>query len=682
MTVEDEENELIAAPVELWHNKHPEATSAWEFLQLVTTKYNKQLSTYDDLYKWSIEYIPEFWGEVWSFTHVVAAAPYTSVVDASAPMFPRPAFFPGAKLSYAQNLLFPEPAPADIDAVAVYSVTEFTCEPVSWRELRDRVRRLAHAMRTKFGVKVGDRVAGYVSNNVSTLVALLATSAVGGVWSSTSSEIGAVSVVERLSQIEPVLMFVDNASMYNQKTFNNLPKVAEIVSRLPTLKGLIVVETSTDTPIDLASVTPPADGASAVLASELVSDVPDSVELVFEMLDFDFPLFIVYSSGTTGKPKCIVHGQGGSLIQHKKEHKIHMDMRPGDVFFQYTTCSWMMWQWLISGLASGATLVLYDGSPFQPNGEASMFKLIDDLGVKYFGTSAKYLSILEQKGYRPRDLYKLEKLTCVTSTGSVLSPSTFAYVYNVLGPELMLSSITGGTDILSLFGAPSVLSPVYKGEVQCRGLGMAIEVWNTEGHRLDDTGAAGDLVCTRVFPCMPVMFWNDPENAKYSASYFDMFPGIWHHGDYVRMSPKTGGLVMLGRSDGVLKPSGVRFGSSEIYNVLTKEFADEIDDSLCVGMKRPEDNDEIVVLFVKMHPGKTFSDELVKSIKGVIRVQLSPRHVPGIIDETPEIPVTANGKKTETIIKAIVSRSKISVGASVANAECLQWYRHWADQHA
>ncbi|KAK9253901.1 hypothetical protein V1507DRAFT_137216 [Lipomyces tetrasporus] len=674
MTVDDESS-LLQHPVELWRYDLPEKTEAWRFLELINKKYGTYIKTYQELYQWSIDNIPEFWGEVWDFTHIVASAPYASVVDATAPMFPRPQFFAGTKLSYAQNLLFPVPN-VDPESTAVISATEFTKENVTWKELRDRVRKLSIAMR-EFGVMPGDRVAGYVSNNVSTLVSLLATSAVGAIWSSTSSEIGSVSVVERLSQIEPVLMFADKSSLYNQKVFDNLPKVSEIVAELPTLKALIVNETSSLQKIDLDTVKP-INGV-AMLLDKFVEGVRADACLEFEMLDFDHPLFIVYSSGTTGRPKCIVHGQGGSLIQHKKEHSIHMDMKAGDVFFQYTTCSWMMWQWLISGLASGATLVLYDGSPFQPYGERSMFQLIEELGVKYFGTSAKYLSLLEQKDFRPKDLYSLSKLAMITSTGSVLSPSTFSYVYKAFGP-ILLASVTGGTDILSLFGAPSFLVPVYKGEVQCRGLGMAVEVWDQNGKKIE-TDEPGDLVCVAAFPCMPVMFWNDKEDAKYRASYFERFEGIWHHGDFVRMSPKTGGLVMLGRSDGVLKPAGVRFGSSEIYNVLTKEYPSMVEDALCVGMKLPNDSDEVVVLFLKLQPSVLFTEDMVKQIKLTIRTHLSPRHVPSIIEETPEIPYTANGKKTETIIKSIISKSKVTVGASVANTQCLNWYKDWAARH-
>ncbi|KAK9473488.1 uncharacterized protein V1510DRAFT_414173 [Dipodascopsis tothii] len=660
-----------AEPIELWRYDAPDKTQAAAFMAAVNAQHGLQLKSYEDLYAWSIAEIGPFWEAVWAFTRVVApvAGPALGADKPAGPV-PRRAFFPEARLSYAQNLLFPEPAP-DPTATAVHSVTEGARETVTWADLRERVRRAANAMRAA-GVKTGDTVAGYVSNNVNTLVYVLAASALGAIWSSTSSEIGAVSVVERLAQIDPVLLVADNATMYNGKTFDNTPKLAEIVRALPSLAAVFVSPTF-PVAVDLEALRPAKGVAQLFDARTADAGGP---ELAFELLPFDHPLFIVYSSGTTGKPKCIVHGQGGTLLQHKKEHCIHLDFRPGDVFFQYTTCSWMMWQWQISGLASGATVVLYDGSPFMPEGDLSMFRLIDELDVKYFGTSAKYLTLLEQHNAMPRETYACRALAAITSTGSVLPPSTFDYVYRAFGPVL-LGSITGGTDILSLFGAPSFLLPVHRGEIQCRGLGMAVEVWDAHGRAVVD--APGDLVCTKPFPCMPVMFWNDADGAKYRASYFETFPGVWHHGDFVQLDSRTGGLLMLGRSDGVLKPSGVRFGSSEIYNVVTKDFAAEIDDSLCVGRRRPDDTDETVVLFVKPAPGVAFSDALVDRLRRAIRTQLSARHVPGIIAETPAIPYTANGKKVETIVKGIVSRTPFRVGASVANAECLDWYQAWAD---
>jgi acetoacetyl-CoA synthetase len=356
-------------------------------------------------------------------------------------------------------------------------------------------------------------------------------------------------------------------------------------------------------------------------------------------------VYILYSSGTTGKPKCIVHSSIGTLIQHKKEHILHCDMRPGDRLFYFTTCTWMMWHWLISGLASGVTLVLYDGSPFQPQGALSMPYLIQELKITHFGTSAKYLSILEQKAIYPAESnIDLSSLKAIYSTGSPLAPSTFRYVYKAF-PPLNLGSITGGTDIISLFGAPCPLTPVYAGEIQVRGLGMAIQAWDHTGQDISTTGEAGDLVCVKPFPCQPVAFWGADGESKYRSSYFEHFEGVWHHGDFIRFQPRTMGLVMLGRSDGVLKPAGVRFGSAEIYNVLLKHFAAEVQDALCIGRRRESDADEVVVLFLKMDDGVPLDDHLVRGIKARVASELSLRHVPGIVVECPEIPITTNGKK-------------------------------------
>lgn len=348
----------------------------------------------------------------------------------------------------------------------------------------------------------------------------------------------------------------------------------------------------------------------------------------------------------------IVHGAIGTLIQHKKEHVLQCDIKPGNKLFYFTTCTWMMWHWLVSGLASGATLVLYDGSPFRyvNNGESvaddlAMPRLIDEVGITHFGTSAKYLSVLEQKSIVPRDHgITLSTLKAIYSTGSPLAPSTFEYVYKAFG-SVNLGSITGGTDIISLFGAPSPLSPVYAGEIQVLGLGMAVRAWDYEGKDVSSTGEPGDLVCVHPFPCQPVQFWGPTGETKYRSSYFETFPGVWHHGDFVRFNPKTGGLLMLGRSDGILKPSGVRFGSAEIYNILLKHFPDQVEDALCIGRRRETDSDETVVLFLKMKEGEVFDEELIKKVQVVVRKELSARHVPGIVDGTPEIPVTTNGKK-------------------------------------
>lgn len=561
-------------------------------------------------------------------------------------MFPRPNFFEGAELNFAENLLYPSCNP-DENSYAVIEANEGSRSYVTWKELRERVRQCSRAMH-KLGVKEGDRVAGYVANHSNALVAMLATTAIGAMWTAMSPDTGAYAVLDRIQQIKPIVLFADNAVAYNGKIHEVRGKLKTIVEAIPQLKACIIFETIPDYDTDTRDI--PVSQGKAYSHAEFVQSVTDEEKLNFAQLQPDHPVYILYSSGTTGKPKCIVHGAIGTLIQHKKEHIIQCDIRPGDRLFYFTTCTWMMWHWLVSGLASGATLVLYDGSPFRPldaegKGELAMPRLIEELGITHFGTSAKYLSILEQKEVMANKLVKLDKLKAIYSTGSPLAPSTFEYVYRAFGPDLNLGSITGGTDIISLFGAPSQISPVYAGEIQVRGLGMAVEAWDFQGNNVTNIGEAGDLVCVKPFPCQPVMFYGPEGDQLYKKSYFETFPGVWHHGDFVRINPMTGGLIMLGRSDGILKPGGVRFGSSEIYNVILEHFA-EIEDALCVGRRREKDIDEVVVLFVKMAQGKKFSEELVKRLKQIVRMELSARHVPGIIDECPDIPVTINGKKS------------------------------------
>lgn len=560
-------------------------------------------------------------------------------------MFPRPAFFQGARLNFAENLLFPKSNPSE-DSLAVIAATEATREHVTWKQLRERVRECTAAMKA-LGVKEGDRVAGFVANHTNTLVALLSTASLGAIWTAVSPDTGVTAVLDRIQQIEPVIFFADNAVVYNGKTHPTHNKVAEIVQALPQLRAAVIFETVAGKPFDVEAIRV-AKGRAFTFKDFVKSGSRDS-GLQFSQLPPDHPVYILYSSGTTGKPKCIVHGAIGTLLQHKKEHMIQGDVAPDDRVFYFTTTSWMMHHWVLSSLASGATLILYDGSPFRPldaegTGDMAMPRLIDELGITHFGTSAKYLSVLEQKNVTPRPAVSLKTLKAIYSTGSPLAPSTFEYVYRAFGPDINLGSITGGTDIISLFGAPSPLSPVYAGEIQVRGLGMAVEAWDYQGKNVTDTGEPGDLVCVKPFPCQPVMFWGAEGEEKYRKSYFETFPGVWHHGDFVKFNPETGGMVMLGRSDGILKPSGVRFGSAEIYNILLKHYP-EVEDALCIGRRRETDADETVVLFIKMAEGKSYSQDLAKKIQGTVKAELSARHVPGIIDECPEIPVTTNGKK-------------------------------------
>ncbi|WPG99197.1 Hypothetical protein R9X50_00200800 [Acrodontium crateriforme] len=666
----------------LWEHPSPKDTKMWDFLQRVNKKYNKSFATYDELYQWSIENISELWEEIWDYCGVRASQPYTKVVSDTKTMYPPPTWFQGAKLNFAENLLFPT---QEVDEVspAVIAATEMTRETVSWKELRERVQKCQAGM-IALDLKAGDRVAGYVANHTNALVAMLAASSLGAIWTAVSPDTGVTAVLDRMVQIEPALLFTDNAALYNGKTHPVLPKVKQIVESLPTLRATVVFET-------VASMGFEVEGAKKTYSYSQFTGLNKSPpsKLEFAQLEPHHPVYILYSSGTTGAPKCIVHGAIGTLLQHKKEHILQADIRPGDRLFYFTTCTWMMWHWLVSGLAAGVTLVLYDGSPFQylaqgqsVKDDLAMPRLIDELGITHFGTSAKYLSVLEQNNVFPKEKgLSMKTLRGVYSTGSPLAPSTFQYVYQAFG-KVNLGSITGGTDIISLFGAPCPLHPVYVGEIQVLGLGMAVQAWDYTGKDVSKDGEPGDLVCVKPFPCQPVQFWGPTGEKKYKSSYFEQFEGVWHHGDFIRFNPQTGGLIMLGRSDGILKPSGVRFGSAEIYNVLLKHFADQVEDALCIGRRREQDTDETVVLFTKMKEGVAFSDKLVDAIKGVVRKELSARHVPGIIDECPEIPVTTNGKKVEGAVKQILCGMNVKTSASVANAGCLDWYREWARQHA
>lgn len=671
----------------LWQHPSPETTKLYDFLQKVNQKYNKSFQTYNDLYQWSITDISASWEEIWHYVGIRTSAPYETVVSSENTMYPRPAWFPGAKLNFAENLLFPVPD-VDENAPAVIAATETTRENVSWKELRERVRKCQSGMRA-LGLKTGDRVGGYVANHTNALVASLAATSLGAIWTAVSPDTGVSAVLDRMVQIEPVLLFTDNAVMYNAKTHPVLPKVKGIMEGLPTLKGVVVFDTVQTMGSEIEGLDNDLK-AKVQTYDSFASQDSDLKTLHFEQLEPDTPVYILYSSGTTGAPKCIVHGAIGTLLQHKKEHILQSDIRPGDRLFYFTTCTWMMWHWLVSGLASGATLVLYDGSPFQyrdPEGKSvkddyAMPKLIDEVGITQFGTSAKYLSVLEQRNVMPREAgVTLKTLKAIYSTGSPLAPSTFQYVYRAFG-AINLGSITGGTDIISLFGAPCPLHPVYTGEIQVLGLGMAIQAWDYSGKDVSRTGEPGDLVCTRAFPCQPVMFWKGDEGqAKYKASYFEEFEGVWHHGDFIRFNPETGGLIMLGRSDGVLKPSGVRFGSAELYNVLLKHFPDKVEDALAIGRRRETDDDETVVLFLKLKEIGTLDADLVESIRTTIRKELSARHVPGVVDECPDIPVTTNGKKIEKSVKQILCGLNIKTSTSVANPESLEFYKQWAETH-
>lgn len=571
-------------------------------------------------------------------------------------MYPRPDFFASVRLNFAENLLFPPTESAiDPSATAVITTTELPGDlrNTTWAELREAVRRCANSLRAA-GLKQNDVVGGYVSNHVEALVAMLAASSIGAIWTGISPDNGVSAVLDRLSQIAPKVLFADNGTVYNGKEWSSTSKTTEIVAALKKT-GLETVVVINNIKGELGTQDLEAQGVKAVEYTSFLETAPAG-ELQFEQLPPSHPLYILYSSGTTGLPKAIVHTALGTLLQHKKEHVIHCSLTPKSRMLYYTTTSWMMWHWSIGALAAGTTLVLYSGSPFRPNSYLSIPKVLSDLKVTHFGTSAAYLTALEANNVRPVDdpSIDLSHLEAIYSTASPLPPSTFKFVYEAFPKTVNLASITGGTDIISLFGAPSPLLPVRVGEIQCAGLGMAIRVVDSVTGDEVPAGEAGDLVCVKPFPCQPLTFFGKGGDDKYKSAYFERFEdvcgvkgAVWHHGDFVKIPDSgTGSLLMLGRSDGVLKPAGVRFGSAEIYNILTRFFSSEIEDAVCIGRRRETDKDETVCLFVVMAPGKTFNEDIQSRIKAKIKTELSPRHVPGVVEECGGgIPKTGNGKK-------------------------------------
>ncbi|KAI1326010.1 acetoacetate-CoA ligase-like protein [Xylariaceae sp. FL0255] len=667
-------------PTELWRHPDPTSTPMYAFLQRVRNKYHLDIQDYPGLLKWSTQSISDFWGEVWEQTGIKASKPYSQVLPADAAIFPRPDFFSSALLNFAENLLFPGNVEVDGSSTAIISATEADgqLESVTWSQLREAVRQCSNALRAA-GLQQKDVVAGFVSNHTEAVVAMLAAASLGAIWTGISPDNGVSAVLDRLVQIRPKVLFADNGTIYNGKSWSTKEKMHDIVKALRPhgLELVILIENLSGSGVDLGL----ASGGLVVTEYQTFLRSSTYSPLVFEQLPPAHPLYILFSSGTTGLPKAIVHTAAGTLIQHKKEHFLHCSMNEKSRMLYYTTTSWMMWHWSVSALACGSSLVLYSGSPFKPHGFDSLPRLLSSLEVTHFGTSASYLTTLEANNIRPKGSHNLSHLQAIYSTASPLPPSTFEFVYQAFPSHINLASITGGTDIISLFGAPCPLLPVYTGEIQCAGLGMAINVFDSLTGE-PTPGEDGELVCTKPFPCQPLTFWGPEGENKYKASYFERFDNVWHHGDFVRIDVNTGGLTMLGRSDGVLKPSGVRFGSAEIYNILTKFFSGEIEDAVCVGRRRETDREETVCLFVIMQGGQKFSDDLRMRIQQKVRQELSPRHVPLVIEEAKGgIPRTGNGKKIEVAVKQVLSGLNIKTNASVANPEALAWFKEWAAMH-
>ena len=632
-----------------------------QFMREVERSWGVECRDHASLYRWSIEQPERFWVSVWDFCDVVAQTRGEVVLEERDRM-PGARWFPGARLNYAENLL----RRAD-DAVAIVFRGEGKVRSsVTYADLHHEVSRLQQALRAA-GVGVGDRVAGYVPNIPGAIIAMLATASLGATWSSCSPDFGPQGVLDRFGQIEPKVLIAADGYFYGGKTIDVMPRVAEVVSRLPSVHRTVIIPYTRRDP-DLAGI------PDAVDVHDFMAPFQPA-KLSFEQLPFDHPLFIMFSSGTTGVPKCIVHGAGGTLLQHLKEHQLHVDLHPTDRLFYFTTCGWMMWNWLATGLASGATLMLFDGSPFYPKGNV-LFDFAQDEGMTIFGTSAKYIDSLRKLDLRPKDTHDLSRLRTMLSTGSPLVPESFEYVYANIKADLCLSSISGGTDIVSCFVLGSPMLPVWRGEIQCRGLGLAVDVWNDEGQPV--RGERGELVCTKPFPCMPVGFWNDPDGSRYRAAYFERFPNVWCHGDFCELTEHDG-LVIHGRSDAVLNPGGVRIGTAEIYRQV--EQLDEVVESLVIGQDWPpaRPTDVRVVLFVRLREGLVLDDALVARIKARIRDNTTPRHVPAKVLQVADIPRTKSGKIVELAVRNVVHGLPVKNREALANPEALELFADRAE---
>jgi acetoacetyl-CoA synthetase len=613
----------------------------------------RPIDDYASLHAWSVEDREAFWSLVWDECGIVGEKGASVLVDGD--RMPGARFFPDASLNYAENLLRHG---GDADAI-VFRGEDKVRSRMSRDELRALVSRLQRFMRDA-GLKPGDRVAAMMPNMPETIAAMLAAASLGAVWSSCSPDFGEQGVLDRFGQIEPTIFIAADGYWYGGKRIELAGKLRGILDRLPSVRRTLVVDYLGEAR-DVAAGLPGAVDMNAAIAGI------EAGEPFFERMPFSHPLFILFSSGTTGVPKCIVHSAGGTLLQHVKEHRFHADLREGDRFFYFTTCGWMMWNWLVSGLASGAALLLYDGSPFHPDGNA-IFDFADAEAMTYLGTSAKFIDSVRKAGLEPKRSHDLSSIRTISSTGSPLSPEGFRFVYEGIADDVHLASISGGTDIVSCFvlGVPTL--PVWPGEIQAPGLGMAVDVWDEDGRHV--VGEKGELVCVKAFPAMPVGFWNDPDGSRYRAAYFERFDNVWCHGDFAEWT-QHGGMIIHGRSDATLNPGGVRIGTAEIYNQV--EQMDEVVEALCIG--QDWDDDVRVVLFVRLAFGVALDAELEQRIRARIRSGASPRHVPARIVAVADIPRTKSGKITELAVRDIVHGRTVKNREALANPDALELYR-------
>jgi len=627
-------------------------TNMYRFMNFINAKHHRDFSEYASLYQWSIENISDFWASMWEFAEIIASRPYDQIIDDVGKM-PGAKWFSGSLLNFAENLLrYRDDRPA-----LVFRGEDRVDRTMTYAELYDETARVARSLRAA-GVQAADRVVGFMPNMPETIIAMLAASSIGAIWSSCSPDFGIKSVLDRFGQIKPKVLFTADGYFFKGKRFDSLARISSIIKELPSIEKVVVVPYTVQDP-DIGTV------SHAILYNDFKSPEP-GLTFEFEQLPFDHPLYIMNSSGTTGLPKCMVQSGGGILIHHLKELILHTDLKREDTIFYFTTCSWMMWNWLVSSLAVGAKLVLFDGNPFHPD-PGALWKMAQEEKITIFGTSAGYIAALQNAVVKPGKTYDLSWLKAVLSTGSPLSIEGFEYIYREVKADLQLASIAGGTDLNGCFALGNPMGPVYAGELQCRGLAMKVLAFDENGKSV--INQQGELVCAAPFPSMPIYFWNDPDTKKYRDAYFNVYSNIWRHGDYIVITER-GGVIMYGRSDATLNPGGVRIGTAEIYRQV--DLLEEVEDCVVVGQNWK--NDVRVILFVKMTEGYELTDEIVAKIKNTIRTNASPKHVPALILPVPDIPYTHNMKKVELAVKKVIHNQPVLNKDSLSNPEALDYY--------